>query len=276
MGEVLFHTGVAFAAVTAIARLIARVPGRLSIVAVAGGTVFSALSGSTIANTAMLGIAAAARHAEARLSPDHGDGADHGGGRHRHADPAFGAGRAARQPRQDSRRRAADRRHRARPADGGMFVGYVIIRCAINPALAPAYDGGDRSVAADLAALRRSMCCRCSGSSWSSSAACWRAGRRRPNRRRSARVASIVAAAAYRGLTCGELRCSLLETGKISAMILFIIAAPATFSQILAFSGATDGLLARSAGARSVAVLACGRDACRSCCSSAASSIRSA
>jgi TRAP-type mannitol/chloroaromatic compound transport system permease large subunit len=61
MGEVLFHTGVAFAAVGAIDRLIARVPGRLSIVSVAGGTVFSALSGSTIANTAMLGSTLRAR-----------------------------------------------------------------------------------------------------------------------------------------------------------------------------------------------------------------------
>src|SRR3972149_944448 len=55
MGEILFHTGVAFKAIDAIDKLIARVPGRLSIVAVVGGTVFSSLSGSTIANTAILG-----------------------------------------------------------------------------------------------------------------------------------------------------------------------------------------------------------------------------
>lgn len=42
-------------AIDAIERLIRRVPGRLSIVSVLGGTVFSSLSGSTIANTAMLG-----------------------------------------------------------------------------------------------------------------------------------------------------------------------------------------------------------------------------
>ena len=55
MGEVMFHTGVAGRAIAAIDRLIARVPGRLSILAILGGTVFSSLSGSTIANTAMLG-----------------------------------------------------------------------------------------------------------------------------------------------------------------------------------------------------------------------------
>ncbi|MEL6324402.1 MAG: TRAP transporter large permease subunit, partial [Pseudomonadota bacterium] len=55
MGEILLETGVAFKAIGAIERLIARVPGRLSIVAIVGGTVFSSLSGSTVANTAILG-----------------------------------------------------------------------------------------------------------------------------------------------------------------------------------------------------------------------------
>src|SRR5687767_15706909 len=55
MGEVLFHTGVAMKAIDAIDRLIWRIPGRLSVVAVVAGTVFSAISGSTIATTALLG-----------------------------------------------------------------------------------------------------------------------------------------------------------------------------------------------------------------------------
>src|SRR5574338_937095 len=55
MGEILLHTGVAFRAVDAIERMMAKVPGRLPIVSVVGGTVFAALSGSTMANTAMLG-----------------------------------------------------------------------------------------------------------------------------------------------------------------------------------------------------------------------------
>ena len=57
IGEILLRTGIAFRAVDAIDNAIRRVPGRLSVVAVTGGTVFSALSGSTIATTAMLGQA---------------------------------------------------------------------------------------------------------------------------------------------------------------------------------------------------------------------------
>jgi hypothetical protein len=55
MGEVLFHTGLAHKVIEGIDRLITRVPGRLAVVAVVAGTVFSAISGSTIATTAMLG-----------------------------------------------------------------------------------------------------------------------------------------------------------------------------------------------------------------------------
>ncbi len=57
MGEVMLQTGLAFRAINAIERLIVKVPGRMSLVTVAGGTVFAALSGSSIANTAMLGRA---------------------------------------------------------------------------------------------------------------------------------------------------------------------------------------------------------------------------
>ena len=55
MGEVLFHTGLAVKVIDGIERMISQVPGRLAVVAVVAGTVFSAISGSTIATTAMLG-----------------------------------------------------------------------------------------------------------------------------------------------------------------------------------------------------------------------------
>ena len=55
MGEVLLHTGLATRAIHAIERLITGVPARLSLVAVVSGSVFASLSGSSIANTAVLG-----------------------------------------------------------------------------------------------------------------------------------------------------------------------------------------------------------------------------
>ncbi|MBL8662621.1 MAG: TRAP transporter large permease subunit [Candidatus Odyssella sp.] len=55
MGDVLFHTGLAIKAIDAVSLVVRRVPARLSVIALVAGTIFSAVSGSTIATTAMLG-----------------------------------------------------------------------------------------------------------------------------------------------------------------------------------------------------------------------------
>ncbi len=55
MGALLFHSGLANRVFDALDALFGRLPGRLSYVTVVGGTTFSTLTGSTMANTAMLG-----------------------------------------------------------------------------------------------------------------------------------------------------------------------------------------------------------------------------
>ena len=55
MGELMFHSGMARRALDVVDLLIGKLPGRLSMVIITGGALFSTLSGSTIANTAMLG-----------------------------------------------------------------------------------------------------------------------------------------------------------------------------------------------------------------------------
>ena len=55
MGELFFRTGLAPRVFDALDLLFGRLPGRLSYLTVGGGTIFSALSGSSMANTAMMG-----------------------------------------------------------------------------------------------------------------------------------------------------------------------------------------------------------------------------
>ncbi|AXI49112.1 C4-dicarboxylate ABC transporter permease (plasmid) [Sulfitobacter sp. SK012] len=55
MGEVFFHTGLGARMFNAIDKLLGRLPGRLSYVTVLGGTAFSTLSGSSMGSTALLG-----------------------------------------------------------------------------------------------------------------------------------------------------------------------------------------------------------------------------
>lgn len=55
MGEVMFHSRIALHAIDALDYWVGRIPGRLSLLSVISGTIFAATSGSTIANTSLLG-----------------------------------------------------------------------------------------------------------------------------------------------------------------------------------------------------------------------------
>ena len=57
MGTVMFHSGLAPFIIEAVDRWLGRMPGRLSLLAVGGGTILSALSGASMASVAILGSA---------------------------------------------------------------------------------------------------------------------------------------------------------------------------------------------------------------------------
>jgi TRAP-type mannitol/chloroaromatic compound transport system permease large subunit len=137
MGEVLFHTGLAVKVIDGIERLIAQVPGRLAVVAVVAGTVFSAISGSTIATTGDARLADGAGDAGARLSPDPRDRPGDGDRRRRHADSAVGAHGPA---------RIALGISISKLLIGGVvpglvlalaFVAWIVVRVRMKPSLAP-------------------------------------------------------------------------------------------------------------------------------------------
>ena len=57
MGEVMLHAGLAPKMISAIDEWVGRIPGRLSLLAVAAGTLFATFTGSSMASGAMLGKA---------------------------------------------------------------------------------------------------------------------------------------------------------------------------------------------------------------------------
>ncbi|TMJ98541.1 MAG: TRAP transporter large permease subunit, partial [Alphaproteobacteria bacterium] len=61
-------------------------------------------------------------------------------------------------------------------------------------------------------------------------------------------AATILAAACYRALTSANLMKALTGTVAVSGTILFIILGATTFSQVLSFSGATNGIVALVSG----------------------------
>src|SRR6266571_4642144 len=243
MGEVLFHTGVALKAIDAFALLIRRVPGRLAVIAIVAGTVFSAISGSTIATTALLGSLMLPTMLERGYDPRMAMGPIMGiGGVDMLIPPSaltvlLGslAGISI-----------------AGLLIGGivpglilsvMYVGYIIARATINPALAPdeEVEEGARGIArwlpfathvVPLVLIFGLVIGAMTGgfATPTEAAAIGAAG-------------TIVAAAIYRSLTFANLMKALTGTVAVSGIILFIIVGATTFSQVLSFSGVVNGLL---------------------------------
>ena len=242
MGEILFQTGVAFRSIDAIDKLISRVPGRLAVVSVAGGSVFSSLSGSTIANTAMLGhlllpdMLRRGYHPTIAMGPIMAVG----GIAMLIPPSALAVLLATLAERSISDLLIAGIVPGVTMA--ALFVGYIMIACRLNPALAPAtYAQAEQGWARWLPFVRDvlplftifavvvgSIFLRIAAPEEAAALGC---------------IAATMIAAAYGKLTPASLIKALRETAKISVILLFIIAGSLTFSQILQVSGATSGVL---------------------------------
>jgi tripartite ATP-independent transporter DctM subunit len=242
MGEILFHTGLAVKVIDGIERLIHQVPGRLAVVAVVAGTVFSAISGSTIATTAMLGSLMVPVMLARNYHPTMATG------------PVMAIG-------------AVDMLippsaltvllgslsgiSISKLLIGGVvpglilsiaFVAYIMVRVHLTPALAPAAPLEERRGWQRWLPFVKYVIPLVSifGVVVASMAAGW------ATPTESAAIgafATLVLALAYRALDFKALRAALMGTVAISGMILFIIVGATTFAQILSFSGASNGLV---------------------------------
>ena len=244
MGELLFHTGLAIKVLDAVERLITKVPGRLAVIAVVAGTIFSAISGSTIAVTAMLGSLMVPLMLERGYHPVLATG------------PIIAVGAL------DMLMPVSALAVLLGSLSGisitgllmggfvpgmllkAVFVAYIIITVKLNPSLAPksgetddAYRGWERikplvkyviPILVIFLVVVASM-----NVGWATPTESAAVGA----------FATTLLALAYRILTPAIMVKSLRGTIMISGMILFIIVGATTFSQILSFSGASNGIV---------------------------------
>ena len=243
MGEVLFHTNVALKAIDAFSRLIRRVPGRLSVIAIVAGTVFSAISGSTIATTALLGSlllpAMLARGYEPKMAMG----------------PILGIGGVDMLIPPSALTVLLGSIAGISISGlliGGivpglilsvLFVGYIITRAMIDPSLAPDEDlpeeegFGERWRPFLVYVLPLVLI-------FATVVGAMTGGFATPTESAAlGAAATIIAAACYRALTFTNLMSALRGTVAVAGTILFIIIGATTFTQVLSFSGATNGIV---------------------------------
>lgn len=249
MGEVLFHTGLAMRSVDAVDAVIKRVPGRLAVVTLVAGTIFSAISGSTIATTAMLGSLLLPQMLSRGYDPKTAMGPTLAIGGVDILIPPSGLAVLL-------------------GSLGGisitgllvggivpglilsvLFIAYVMVRCWINPGLAPVAD--DEGVKVDRPWLNLIVTVAPLILIFAVVVVSMTQGWATPTESSAiGALGTILLALCYRSLTPQNLWKSFIGTLSISGSLLFIIVGATTFAQLLSFSGATAGLVALIEGAQ--------------------------
>ena len=250
IGEILLRSGLAFRAVDAIDQVIRRVPGRLSVVAITGGTFFSALSGSTVATTAMLGQALVPDMLRRGYHPTMAMGPVIAiGGVDMLIPPSNLAVIFATIASSVSIVKISVAELLIAGILPGLimsafFIAYIVVRCWWSPHLAPRGSieetpGGRRwkPFLVDVVPLTfifvvmvGSMFMGWASPTDSAALGC---------------LATLVLAGAFRKLSLDVLLGSMKSTAIVTTMIFLIVSASTTFAQILAISGATDGALSQ-------------------------------
>lgn len=242
MGEIMLQTGMARQSIDAIEKLIFRVPGRLSIVAVLGGTSFAALSGSSVANAAVVGRTLLPQMKSLGYASSMSIG------------PATAVGGIAVLIPPSALAVVLGSLAHISINDlllSGIipgvlmtlsFIGYIVIRCMLNPALAPAearpqsLSWSERLLPVVVKVLPLMLI-------FVAVVGSILAGVATPTEAAAIGVlASVIAGLAYRRLSVANFLKAFQEAVKFSAMILFIVCCSGTFSQILSFTGATQQL----------------------------------
>ena len=242
MGEILWQTNIAARALVALDQLLGRLPGRLSLLTVTSGTIFSALSGSTIANTAMLGSLLLPDLKKRGYADDLSMGAIMASGALAMLIPPSALAVIFAVIAKISIGKVLIALIAPGLLLAALYAGYIMLRATFNPAAAPAYDvkqvsGRTKLIGIVLYVAPLSFVVfmvigvMVLGVATPTEAAAFGC------------VGSIVLAAVYRDLNWKRFRDSIEGTLRISAMMLVIMASAIGFSQLLAYSGGSRGLL---------------------------------
>lgn len=242
MGEIFFHTGLGARMFTAIDKLLGRLPGRLSYVTVLGGTAFSTLSGSSMGSTALLGSLMVPEMGRRGYKPHMSIGPILGtGGLAIIIPPSALAVLLATLAQIDV----------AALLIAGVIPGLILatfyiatiwLQTKIDPSAAPAYDVEPMTFGQKVATLCTEVVpmvgvmviivvLMIKGFVTPSEAAAFGA------------LGVLILAAVFRCLTLEAMRKSITGALRVTLMAYLIVFGSATFSQLLAFSGASRGLV---------------------------------
>jgi tripartite ATP-independent transporter DctM subunit len=242
MGEVLYHSGLVSKALDVFSKWVGSIPGRLSVVTFLIGGLFGALSGATVASTAVLASLMVPEMMRRRYDKEMILGPIMASGALDMIIPPSALTVLLGTIAEVSIGRLLVNAIIPGYLLLAIYVGFVMIRCYLNPSLAPQYEMAGVSWREKVFVGLRDL--------FPLAVVIFVAlglmmlGVATPTE--AAALASLIAfilAAVYRSLSVGVMKKAILSSFQVTVMILTIIAASAAFSQVLAFSGASRGML---------------------------------
>ena len=242
MGSLFFHTGLAIRVFDGLEVLFGRLPGRLCFLTVAGGSIFSTLTGSSMANTAMLGSLMVPEMNRRGYSKKMSMGPILGTGGLAMIIPpsALGVLLAAIAEIDVGRLLVAGFLPGFLLA--GLYAGMITLQLVRNPGSAPAYDVPYMSLGTRVRMVTTNILPMglvvfmvvgfiiLGVATPTEAAACGVLG-------------VIILAALFRSLSFGSMKTAVEATVRVAAMVFLILMNSTVFSQMLAFSGASKGLI---------------------------------
>lgn len=247
MGEVMFQSGLASDTMDTINKWLGRLPGRLSIMAVVAGTLFAALTGSAMSGTAMLGSVLIPEMEKRGYKKPMSLGPILGSGGLAIMIPpsALGVLMAA------MARFSVGKFLIAIILPGVimafLYLTYIIIRCILQPQLAPRYDVEPTPLATKIILTLRNVFPL--GGVIFLVVGLLYIGVATPSEAAAMGTAGMfILAFIYKGVKWDFIKKSMEGTVRVTVMIFMILAGSLAFSQILAYTGISQGLVKITTG----------------------------
>ena len=242
MGALFFHTGLAIRVFDGLDVIFGKLPGRLCFLTVAGGSLFSTLTGSSMANTAMLGSLMVPEMQKRGYNWQMSMGPILGTGGLAMIIPPSALGVLLASVASIDVGKLLIAGFIPGFVLAGLYSLMILLQLKLNPESAPAYDVEMPSVSERI----KIVCVNIlpMGIIVFMVVGFIILGWATPTEAAAFGVLGvIVVAAGFRVLSFESIKTATHATVKVAAMVFFIIMSSTVFSQLLAFSGASAGLL---------------------------------
>jgi len=247
MGEVMYHGGLAPNMIGALEKWMGRLTGRLSILAIMGGTLFANLSGSSIGSAAMLGSTLLPDMERRGYKKPMILGPIMAGGCLAAMIPPTGLGVLVGAMGEISIGKLLIAIYIPGLLLAAIYLTYILIRCRLQPQLAPAYSVPSVTLSEKLTSFARYVLP--VGFVFFMVVGLIFFGVATPTEAGAAGVlASTILIAAYGRLNWPVIKKSFAGTINMGAMVLMIIVGAKAFGNVLAYSGATTGIVEMAGG----------------------------